>query len=64
MNSSFLPGCAIMAIRIDFAIVPAILIAIIGVCSFAFSKLEPLAEAFEAEQRAKYEAEHAAPEQA
>ena len=53
-----------MAIRIDFAIVPAILIAIIGVCSFAFSKLEPLAEAFEAEQRAKYEAEHAAPEQA
>ena len=58
------PASAIMAIRIDFAIVPAILIAIIGVCSFAFSKLEPLAEAFEAEQHAKYEAEHAAPEQA
>ena len=53
-----------MAIRIDFAIVPAILVAIIGVCCLAFSKLEPKAEAFEAERRAKYEAEQAGKAQA
>lgn len=58
------PASALMAIRIDFAIVPAILVAIIGVCCLAFSKLEPKAEAFEAERRAKYEAEQAGKAQA
>ena len=58
------PASALMAIRIDFAIVPAILVAIIGVCCLAFSKLEPKAEAFEAERRAKYEAEKAGKTQA
>lgn len=53
------PASALMAIRIDFAIVPAILVAVIGVCCLAFSKLEPQAEAYEAERRAKYEAEKA-----
>ena len=58
------PASALMAIRIDFAIVPAILVAIIGVCCLAFSKLEPKAEAFEAERHAKYEAEQAGKAQA
>lgn len=53
------PASALMMIRIDFAIVPAILVAVIGLCCLAFSKLEPQAQAFEAEKRAKYEAEQA-----
>lgn len=53
------PASALMMIRIDFAIVPAILVAIIGVCCFFFSKLEPKAEAFEAQRRAEYEAQQA-----
>lgn len=54
------PASALMMIRIDFAIVPAILCAIIGLCCLAFSKLEPKAEAFEAEKKAQYEARQAA----
>lgn len=53
------PASALMMIRIDFAIVPAIMVAIIGVCCFFFSKLEPKAEAFEAQRRAEYEAQQA-----
>ena len=34
------PASALMMIRIDFAIVPAILVLIIGLCCLAFSKLE------------------------
>lgn len=58
------PASALMAIRIDFAIVPALLVAVIGICSLAFSKLEPKAEAFEAERRKQYEAEQAGKAQA
>lgn len=42
-----------MMIRIDFAIVPAILVLIIGLCCLAFSKLEKQAAEFEAEKKAK-----------
>lgn len=58
-GSAVQPASALMMIRVDFAIVPAILVAVIGLCSLAFSKLEPKAEAFEAERRAKYEAAQA-----
>lgn len=54
------PASALMMIRIDFALVPALMVAVIGVCSLAFSNLEPQAEAFEAERRAQYEAQKAA----
>lgn len=53
------PASALMMIRIDYAIVPAILLAVIAVCSFAFAKLEPKTAAFEAEKAAK--AANAAP---
>lgn len=45
------PASALMMIRIDYAIVPAIMLAIIAVCSFAFAKLEPKTAAFEAEKK-------------
>ncbi len=54
------PESALMMIRIDFAIFPAILVVVIGLCCLAFSRLEPRAEAFEAEKRAQYEAEQSA----
>lgn len=54
------PSSALMMIRADFAIVPAILCAVIGLCCLAFSRVEPKTEAFEAEQKAKYEAEQSA----
>lgn len=54
------PASAVMMIRIDFAIVPAILLALIGVCCLAFSKLEKQAEEFEAKKKAKAPAEAAA----
>ena len=47
------PAGALMMIRIDFAIVPAILVLIIGLCCLAFSKLEKQAAEFEAEKKAK-----------
>ena len=47
------PASALMMIRIDFAIVPAILVLIIGLCCLAFSKLEKQAAEFEAEKKAK-----------
>ena len=43
------PAGALMMIRIDFAIVPAILV----LCCLAFSKLEKQAAEFEAEKKAK-----------
>lgn len=46
-------GGALMMIRIDFAIVPAILVLIIGLCCLAFSKLEKQAAEFEAEKKTK-----------
>lgn len=49
------PASALMMIRIDYAIVPAILLAVIAVCCFAFAKLEPKTAAFEAEKAAKKE---------
>lgn len=51
------PASAVMMIRIDFAIVPAILLAVIGVCCLAFSKLEKQAEEFEAAKKAEAPAE-------
>ena len=47
------PVSALMMIRIDFAIVPAILVLIIGLCCLAFSKLEKQAAEFEVEKKAK-----------
>ncbi len=40
------PASAIMAIRIDYAIVPMVFMVIMGVCAFAFSKLEKDNEAY------------------
>ena len=54
------PASALMMIRVDFALVPVFFLAIIGLCSYAFSKLEPKVEAFEAEKKVKMEAEAAA----
>lgn len=47
------PDSALWMIRFDFAIVPVILLIIIGVCSLAFSRLEPQAAAFEADKKAR-----------
>lgn len=47
------PASALMMIRIDFAIVPAILVLIIGICCLAFAKLEKQASEFEAEKKVK-----------
>ena len=41
------PASALMMIRADFALVPAILLVIIAVCCLAFSRLEPKAAEFE-----------------
>ncbi len=54
------PASALMMIRIDFAIVPAILIVVIGVCTLAFSRLEPKVEAFDAQRKAQQEAKEEA----
>jgi len=51
-------------IRFDFALVPVILLVVIGLCSLAFSKLEPKAEAFEKEKKERLAAEAAAKEAA
>ena len=40
------PASAIMAIRIDYAIAPMVFMVIMGVCAFAFSKLEKDNEAY------------------
>lgn len=53
------PASALTMIRIDFAIVPAVLVAIIGIAALAFNKLEKEATAFEAEKKAKEAAEAA-----
>ena len=47
------PASAIMAIRIDYAIVPMIFMVIMGVCAFAFSKLEKDNEAYLNAKKAK-----------
>lgn len=49
------PASALMMIRIDYAIVPAILMVIIAVCAFAFVKLEKMVPEWEAKQKAKAE---------
>lgn len=51
------PASALMMIRIDYAIVPAILLAIIAVCAFAFSKLEKMVPEWEAKKAAQQSAE-------
>lgn len=45
------PASALMMIRVDFALVPAVLLVVIGVCALAFSRLEPKAAAFEAQKK-------------
>lgn len=47
------PASALMMIRVDFAIVPAILVLIIGICCLFFSRLEKQATEFEAAKAAK-----------
>lgn len=47
------PASALMMIRVDFAIVPAILVLIIGICCLLFSRLEKQAAEFEAAKAAK-----------
>lgn len=54
-NAVSQPASALAMIRIDFAIVPALLLVIIAACCIAFSKLEKKTEAFEAERKAKLE---------
>lgn len=46
------PDSALMMIRVENSLVPLVLIAIIGICSLAFSGLEAKAAAFEAEKKA------------
>ncbi|MBD5093465.1 MAG: hypothetical protein HDT26_04100, partial [Subdoligranulum sp.] len=46
------PASALMMIRIDFAIVPIILLVIIALCCLAFSRLEPQVAEFEAKKKA------------
>ena len=58
------PAAALTMIRVDFALVPAVLLVVIAVCAFAFSKLEPKAEAFENEKEAKLAAAANAVEEA
>ena len=45
-----------MMIRIDYALVPAVLMIVIAACSFGFMKLEKNIPAWEAAQKAKAEA--------
>ena len=56
-NVTVQPDSALMMIRADFALVPAVMLVIIAVCCMAFSKLEKKAAAFEAERKEKQEAE-------
>ena len=51
------PASALFMIRFDFALIPAILLVVIAVCALAFAKLEPKAEAFENEKKAKLAAQ-------
>ncbi len=46
------PASALMAIRIDYAIVPIVFMVIIGVCALAFSKLEKENEKYLQEKKA------------
>ena len=50
------PASALMMIRIDYALVPAVLMIVIAACSFGFMKLEKQIPAWEAAQKAKAEA--------
>jgi probable glucitol transport protein GutA len=59
-NATSQPASALMMIRADFALVPAVMLVIIALCCVAFSKLEEQAAAFEAEKKAKLEAESGA----
>lgn len=46
------PASALMMMRVDFSIVPAVLLVVIAVCCLAFSQLEPKAAEFEAKKAA------------
>lgn len=58
------PASALMMIRVDFAIVPVILLVVIAMASLAFSRLEPRAAEFEAKKKGEEEAGKAAEPQA
>lgn len=51
------PASALMMIRVDYALIPAILVIVIAAACLAFSRLEKKTEAFEAERKAKAAAE-------
>lgn len=53
------PASALMMIRIDYALVPAILVVVIAVACLAFSRLEKQTESFEAERKAKMDSAQA-----
>lgn len=55
------PASALMMIRVDFALIPALLLVVIAICAFAFARLEPQTAAYEAQKKA---AEDAAAEKA
>lgn len=50
---------ALMMIRIDQSVVPAVCLVIIAICAMAFSRLEPQVEAFEAKKKAAQAANEA-----
>lgn len=50
------PDSALLAIRMDYALIPVLFLAIIAICALAFSRLEPKVEAYEQEKKEKREA--------
>ena len=48
------PASAVMMIRVVYALVPLVLLIVIGACAFAFSRLEPKAAAFEEQKKAAH----------
>lgn len=61
-GASSQPASALMMIRIDFALVPVIMLVIIFFCARIFGKMELQVTAWEEERRAKQQAEKAAAE--
>lgn len=51
------PNSALLMIRIDFALVPALLVLIIGLCCLAFGNLEKKVSSFVAEKKAKMQSD-------
>ena len=47
------PDSALLAIRLDYSLIPVVFLVVIGVCGLAFSRLEPKVEAYEREKQEK-----------